>query len=324
MPSIALETVLIIQKLREEGYSLRGIQRIVGYIVSGIKNVLYLDPQTRKVRGSERKTTPQEDLELVNLVKANSINRRLTLNELRNQWKLHSKLGHTPSSSTTMRRLHEHNMASRKPRQVICLREQNRIKRLAWVAKYSNWTIKDWKQVQFTDESFFVNEHDIRVWRHPDERMHPDCTGTNRRSSRYRINFWADVSWNQRTALEFFDTFNTEVFISILQRYDTNLTWQFDNHPSHVSKKSKAFFQSRRIKSIDWPPQSPDLNPIENLWSILKRKIKKGDYTNKDKMKSLLVDAWNTIPQQVIRNLITTLPQRIKKVVENNGGMIDY
>jgi hypothetical protein len=49
--------------------------------------------------------------------------------------------------------------------------------------------------------------------------------------------------------------------------------FQQDNDPKHTSKLAKQFFEENRIKLLDWPAQSPDMNPIENLWALMNEKL---------------------------------------------------
>lgn len=69
-------------------------------------------------------------------------------------------------------------------------------------------------------------------------------------------------------------------FIEILEEivpaiYDSDLTFKQDNVPIHVSNASKSWFENNAVKLLEWPPYSPDLNPIENLWFPLKAGVYK-------------------------------------------------
>ena len=75
---------------------------------------------------------------------------------------------------------------------------------------------------------------------------------------------------------------------------------------------------------MDWPSNSPDLNPIENLWSIVKRNVEKRMPRNLEDLKRMMVEEWNNIPDETIINLVKSMKNRCQLVIKNNGERIDY
>ena len=72
------------------------------------------------------------------------------------------------------------------------------------------------------------------------------------------------------------------------------------------------------------PAQSPDLNPIENLWEIVDRKILRDNCKNLEDLFRQAEIAWNTIPGEIISNLIESMPRRCKEVLKNKGYATKY
>ena len=89
---------------------------------------------------------------------------------------------------------------------------------------------------------------------------------------------------------------DTTKYISILNEniLNDNRYILFDNDPKHKSNKSMNFLSKNKIKFIDFPPYSPDLNPIENIFSILKQNIQKHkkDITRQN-FDKIIIEEWN-------------------------------
>lgn len=128
------------------------------------------------------------------------------------------------------------------------------------------------------------------------------------------------------TADVYIDIINENLEESLLKLgLKDNFIFQQDNDPKHIAKKSQAFFRSCRIKQLEWgPPQSPDLNPIENLWAILDNRINKSGVTNKNSYFEALQLAWENLDPQHLKNLIESIPRRLQKVIEAKGNHINY
>lgn len=104
------------------------------------------------------------------------------------------------------------------------------------------------------------------------------------------------------------------------------LRWVFqhDNDPKHTSKLVKDFLRDNRIQVLDWPAQSPDLNPIENMFSILKRSVAGKRFKNKAELFQSLKSEWEQIPQSAIANIIASMPRRCADVIRSKGCYTKY
>ncbi len=78
-----------------------------------------------------------------------------------------------------------------------------------------------------------------------------------------------------------------------------------------------------RIKVMDWPSMSPDLNPIEHLWDILKRKVEERKVSNIHQLRDVIMKEWKRTPV-ACKALVNSMPKRVKAVLENNGGHTKY
>ncbi len=78
------------------------------------------------------------------------------------------------------------------------------------------------------------------------------------------------------------------------------------------------------VTVLDWPANSPDLNPIENLWGIVKRKMRDTRPNNADELKATVKETWASIPPQQCHKLITSMPRRIETVIKVKGAPTKY
>ena len=104
-----------------------------------------------------------------------------------------------------------------------------------------------------------------------------------------------------------------------------NWIFQQDNAAIHVSKKCKEWFSSKNVNLLSHPARSPDLNPIENLWSTLSRKVyKDGQFDSVEELKKTIIKCWNLIEDEECQKLITLMKNRICQVLINKGGSTTY
>ncbi len=97
---------------------------------------------------------------------------------------------------------------------------------------------------------------------------------------------------------------------------DADFIFQQDLAPAHTAKGTKSWFNGHGVTVLDWPANSPDLNLIENLWGIVKRKMRDTKPNNADDLKATVKATWASIPPQQCHKLITSMPRRTEAVIK--------
>jgi len=103
--------------------------------------------------------------------------------------------------------------------------------------------------------------------------------------------------------------------------------YQDDNAPVHTANDVKIWIQTNKVKILkEWPSQSPDLNPIEHLWSELERRLKnrKNHPKNASELEIALKEEWQQIPYEKLHTLIESMPKRIEACISNEGWPTEY
>lgn len=102
--------------------------------------------------------------------------------------------------------------------------------------------------------------------------------------------------------------------------------FQQDNAPCHKARMIKEFLANCDFELLEWPPYSPDLSPIENLWAIIKMDLKKMNFSSKKELTTKIKEIWDN--NERLRNhcltLINSMPRRIEAVIKAKGGPIKY
>ena len=99
-----------------------------------------------------------------------------------------------------------------------------------------------------------------------------------------------------------------------------------DEAPCYTAKSIKNLLSSQKIPLLDWPGNSPDLNPIENVWELLKRKISTEKVKNRTQLIEKVIWHWNHNPhlKEMALNCLYSMSNRLRAVIKDKGGSTKY
>ena len=109
-----------------------------------------------------------------------------------------------------------------------------------------------------------------------------------------------------------------------VDRLGRNLIFEQDGARSHTSKSNIALINKKFKNWVQNPPNSPDIvYPIEDLWGILKNRVKRRAPKNIEELTLFFFEEWYSIPQSLINNLFKNFIKRIKKILELGGARLE-
>lgn len=213
--------------------------------------------------------------------------------------------------------------------------------RLDFARKYESWTVEDWNKVIWSDEhkiNRLGSDGRQWVWKKRDNGLaDQQVTGTVKFGGGHLMIWGCMTSQGVGYACKIDDTMDATLYVNILsdELMDTlqyygmekeEVIFQQDNDPKHKSRLATEWFQENEITALDWPAQSPDLNPIEHLWKSLNHQL--AGYEEEPKSMAELwervQEQWDKIPVSVCTNLIESMPKRIAAVLKAKGGYTKY
>lgn len=241
------------------------------------------------------------------------------------------------AARSVRRRLVDASLRAHRPAKKPLISKRNQLKRLKFARDHLNWPISKWKTVLFSDESKFniIGSDGLRYVRRPSNmRLKSQyCTKTVKHGGGSAM-VWGCFSANGVGPIHRIDgIMDQHKYKDILNdvmlpysEWEMPLAWVFqhDNDPKHTSRVVKSWLAEKNITVMEWPPQSPDLNPIENLWEIVNQRIDRNNVRNTNELFINIKEAWSSIPATIINNLIASMPRRCAAVIKNSGFATKY
>jgi hypothetical protein len=161
----------------------------------------------------------------------------------------------------------------------------------------------------------FLDEGTFEQHTHPLSVMVWGDIGTGSRSRLLRCSIYVNAKSYMRMLAE------GHIFWFLEQRHGPQgFSWQPDNAPAYGPGRTVI---QEHHHCLSWPGKSPNLSPIETVWSIIKRQIKGQRFPDADARFSAIVQAWDSIPQEVINNLFGSFPARREACARLGGASLN-
>ena len=317
--------------LREGGLSYRDIAARLGRNVSTVHACWRQwsregTMSRRPGSGGTRATTERED---------RRIRRMAVAHRTASAAEITAAVGTTVTRRTVTNRCLEGQLRARCPVAFPPLTPNHRHLRLQWCQARAHWRA-EWRSVVFSDESRFclyASDGRMLVRRRPGERLEPSCLRRRHTGPTPGVMVWGAMSYDSRSSLVVIPgTLTANVYIRLVivpvvlpfMNSIPGGRFQQDNARPHTAAVTQRALHN--VDVLPWPARSPDLSPIEHVWDIIGRQLRRhpqpaltvADLTDR------VQQAWNSIPQNVIRHLYDTMPGRLHACINNRGDYSGY
>jgi transposase len=309
-----------------------GNKKVASFIRCDAKTVRYWRARWKETKdlsnesksGRPRSTTVAEDEMILNELEENENPTSETINRGLKRKKV--KI----SSRTVQRRLKEAGYRFSAPLSKPLLTTTHKKRRLEWALSMQN---KDWDQIIFSDECT-IRLGPIKRWRW-------QLKGSRKvfRTVKHpgKINVWGCFTRHGFGQIVCFKQNLTSKFLceqiyakalrrSIRELFGRDPDFQLleDNDPKHRSNASKEWKRENGIHYLPWPSASPDINPVENLWNILKIRVATKKPKNVPNLIRLIKQEWKKLPLKFCENLVESMQNRIDAVISADGDYTMY
>ncbi|CAK9806971.1 Transposable element Tcb1 transposase [Anthophora quadrimaculata] len=275
-------------------------------------------------RGKKWRTTTRQDRIVVQMFKKNP-----SLS-LRHACKILEKKGIKISMATINKRLEESEIKLQSTLLKPLLSERHVENRFAWAQQNVH---RNWENIIFTDESsFWAWIPQKRAW---SMKGHPMLQRTVKHP--IKVHVWGCFcSLGFGNLYLFTDTLDAKLMLKIYEKCllksakvwfgEDNTSWmlQEDNDPKHRSRLCRDWKAENGINVLEWPSQSLDANPIENVWAIMKIKLRGKTMCILKQLSRQIRKIWRSLPREYAENLVKSMPRRCEAILQNNGDFTQY
>ncbi|KAK3513333.1 hypothetical protein QTP70_012378 [Hemibagrus guttatus] len=277
--------------------------------------------------GAPRKISPRGVKMITRMV---SKNPRTTRGDLVNDLQ---RAGTKVTKATISNTLRRQGLKSCSARRVPLLKPVHVRARLESAREHLNDPEEDWENVIWSDETkieLFGKHSTCRVWRRKNAELHPKNTIPTVKHGGGNMLWGCFSAKGPGRLIRVKERMNGAMYREILSKnllpsaralkMKRGWVFQHDNDPKHTARATKEWLRKKHFKVLEWPSQSPDLNPIENLWRELKIRVAQRPPQNITALEEICMEEWAKLPATVCKNLVETYRKRLTSVIANKGG----
>ena len=219
--------------------------------------------------------------------------------------------------------------------------EPNCVARLHFANEYLAKTDDQWKKTIFVDEKVFTTNKDGRygVWRPDNTRYDASYVLPQKHSGRHTKGYSGCVSGygpgelidvgRRMNAARYLQILRTMLLPFVEEQFDDEAVIDVveDNSAVHTARIIREWYNDQpRLRRLIWPPRSPDLNIIENVWAEMVREWAPSMARTEDQLHERVIEAWRDLQnrQEYFTSLTNSMRRRIQKVIDAQGGYINY
>ena len=216
------------------------------------------------------------------------------------------------------------------------LNEVHRKKRLSFCNGYGGWTAQLWASVLWSDEASVEMGVHGQVWVQRPAGLEWDPRFTVHKAKHPpKCHIWGCMAANgvgrcfiftEYLDKELMRTILDENLLPSVAQLGLTAPWWFqqDNDPKHTSKLVQAWIHNHGVSCLEWPPYSPDLNPIEHVWTDVKRRVEASTPKTLEELKEELRKQWNATDPAFCQKLVASMPARMQAARAHGGWMSGY
>jgi transposase len=250
-----------------------------------------------------------------------------------------STLGLEVSHSTILRAIKSskhltYQKLLKKPR----LTQAQKQTRWDFARKHITWTYQ-WHFVIFSDEKRFNLDGPDGCTLYWHDLRHEERSFFTRQGGGQSVMIWCAISRMHRSPIVVIEgALNADRYIQLLSKYlrplrqqllhevGSDPIFQQDNAPAHVAGQTRDWLDRQGITYMDWPPNSPDLNPIENVFGLLVKAVYAGNrqFLSIADLTLQIRQCWATLDQNQIANIIDSMHNRMLEAFQEIGGSTHY